>query len=327
MRKRSELVALAAFVAFTAFFVAPVVRGGEAEVQRFLREYPAAIERQEQAFARCRGRCIITGPVSLGAPSDITEDTSFAVSGKNELFDESKSRRGATPPWRRRVFCVADQTAFAVAQFRDRSDYVLFSLGNGEMMRDLFDSGIGRFLRAPHSLYFLTLSKIMSFPTFRLRSVEAVNRGSKRLLRATLSWGDPEHPYLGVLDLDPALCWAVVHGEFHWSELPDAGVVTTDVEYGPVIDGVPAPRQVTMKDSLFPKGTPPRKCVFKEFEFAEVSPSLFTLAHYGLSEPAARRRWMMLDSSTVWLIVLALAGLGCAFAMRWAARRLLGRTS
>ncbi len=297
-------------------------RAGDAELDRFRREYPGALEKLERAYSGCKGECRVSGPADRDGPRLVTSDVRFATSGghRKAVITTAPSAEKLTPI--ERVYCVGEGRAFSLAKTAERAAFQVANINEVSTIQASYDQAIGRFLGAPYSAFILPMSRVLGLPTYRLRSAESFDRGGKSLMRIRLAFGNLETPQPVVLEVDPSAGWAVVHSEFYFREGPDSAGIIADIDYGSQADGIPIPKTVTIRDTASAKGTPPRRCEFRRFEFGPTPVDEFRLPHYGLPDITAGPARGAVYSRAFWLLAIALVGIGLGLALRAASRRL-----
>lgn len=310
-------VGLAVSAALTGF-----ADGGEAELERFKAEYPKALARLERAYAECRGECMAADLSSPRGSKPAIDQIQFAISGGSQKLTIVPKATDAGPPWVKKVYCHGVDRAFALVQPRDGPGLEVASINEVQLVKGVFQSRIGNCVGAPFSTFVIPMSLVMGYPAYRPHKAESFKRANKTLMRVSVEYGEPGAPYRCVLEFDPEADWVVLHSEFHWPRNEPARCMSTDVEYGPQVDGVPTLSRVTMTDSANPAGTPPRRWEFRDFHFGPTPSSEFTMPYYGLPDITVKPSLGLLDSPATWLLILGLLGLGVGMGVRALARRM-----
>lgn len=316
-RARGRLLFLAIGAA-SAALACGLARAGEAEMERFRTEYPPALERLERAYAESKGECEAFELPGRGARRRAIAGIRFESSGG---FRKASIREneGNEEPYDQ-VFVHGDAEAFSILKPIHDSTFKISSINDPRRTKGSYDNEIGRALDAPYSAFLLPMSRILKFPTYRLRSAESFNRAGKTLMRVRLTFGSLEQPQPVVLELDPASCWAIVRSEFHVREGAGNAGAIVDVEYGPLVDGVPTLNSVKIADSMSRPDAPIKFYEFGQFEFGSTPPEEFTLARYSLTDISPSRSGFR-QALAFGLPALALAGAGLALVWRGLSRR------
>jgi hypothetical protein len=297
-------------------------RAGDAELDRFRKEYPGALERLERAYSECKGECRVSGPADRDDPHLVTNDVRFATSGgyRKTAIAVAPSAGKLDPI--EKVYCVGEGQAFSLVKTAERAAFQVAHINEVSTTQAAYDQAIGRFLGAPYSAFILPMSRVLGLPTYRLRSAESFQRGGKSLMRVRLAFGKPETPQPVVLELDPSAGWAVVHSEFYFREGAGSPGIIADIDYGPQVDGIPIPKAVSITDTASAKGAPPRRCEFLRFEFGPTPVDEFKLPHYGLPDIMAGPSRGAVYSHVSWLLGTSSAVIGLGLVLRAVSRRL-----
>lgn len=305
------------FVIIAAILHSPSIsRGDQAEIERFLREYPEASRRIESHLSRVKGTCRLK--LQRGPNRFDIDKAIFAVDhGFRKVTIERDRNQGKARARVEIVYCIGDETAFSLVRQAGSERYVVQGIGSDHEDRMAYNSLFGRYLTAPYAILGTPLPKIMASPVFRLISAEEVEVDGERLFRIHYEVGEAQKADKVRLDLDPNSGWVIRSGEVRSGRFPGAEVAF-DVQYESARDHPPYPRLVTFNDpnlltsscefqSIVPEPTPERE---------------FTMGYYGLADLTRPRIGERGGTSMIyWLIGIAALGFVAAYVLRRLASR------
>ncbi len=264
-------------VVLTAALLPAIAQGGEAEIARFRKEYPAAGRRLEADLGRARGTCLFTALNHEGRPAsgtlkgDFVEDHGHAKLTVAIAEPKDSSRKPVAV-----IFCGGNETFFKLFRYPKSDEYVLAASGKtGENLTDYLDA-IGRFLNAPYSVCGTPLSKLIDDSRVRLVSADESVVAGRKLFRIEYTQDVHSRQDRGVVVFDPGLGWAVVSSELRTPIAPNVKF-TTEVEYDPAKTGVPFPKTVVVTIDKTRK-----RCEFRDVTFEPTPMEEFTPEFYKL---------------------------------------------
>jgi prepilin-type N-terminal cleavage/methylation domain-containing protein/prepilin-type processing-associated H-X9-DG protein len=292
-------------------------QAGEAEIERFRREYPDAAARIQAEYAMLRGRCRLVesgGPPGRKAPA--IHDVEFNVDhGFSKALIQPKS--GPQESRADRVYCLKPTGGFWLVKPPGAKVFSVRSLGDDPKLKISFDNRFGKFLIAPYGILNMRFVEYLSFSNFTLRSAEPVEVDGKRLLRVECDSGAgaPETRARTTVVLDPEAGWLIHSAELRMDPRKDHVAIGFTVTYqdatGPQ---APLPREIRFLD---PTGIT-TTCAFESIERKPTPESEFTMTYFGLPDIATPRGgdWRL---ST--LGIMLIAGIACLAGSLWLRRR------
>lgn len=311
MSKIAILLMLCALITSRSF-------AGQAEVERFRREYPAAAEKLKAHFAQVRGACRLL--MQRGGDSlrvDVDRATFAADHGFQKVTIERDRKLGAGRARAEVVYCVGPDTAFSLSRLPGAGTYSVQGIGSDWQDRSSYDTLFGRFLAAPYSVVGNPLTRIMAYDSFRLVSAEEVDVAGQRLVRVDYEVGGEGHADKAWLHLDPANTWAIRGGEVRFGRLP-GGKLAFEVQYGDTaVDGLSFPRRVTFTDPSLLQSS----CEFDSIAHGTTPASEFTMGFHGLPDLTRPHVEGGKGGMVVWLAGLAALGFAASLVLRRFATR------
>lgn len=297
--------------------LAPIARGGEAEMERVRREYPEACRKLALSYQQMRGRGIMTtrqknDPVW-------TSTFEFAVQGDDRKVDFVKKKQPGVKEGIQSVFCRRRDTAFSLQRGIDVPDapFQIKGAGGGRVDLSYYGTYFGLFQTFPFgNTVSPCYSDSIDGARFKLVAAEPIafdGRACLDLRFEPVSSMDITRWHLVV---DPDLGWAAWLLEAY--DGPEGDRSGTRMEYAPAIDGVPIPRLAKLRSKHLKRE---QTCEFQSVSLDPTPAEAFSMTYYGLPEIGGRPYRI---SGTLGLFALGVVGLGGAFAMRWlaASRRL-----
>lgn len=293
-----------------AVAVCPVaVRAGQAEVDRFLRDYPAAAQRIRERYSHIKGECRITNAAKRINPAGFAFDHGF---GKVEFFadPDAKGRSGSM------VYCLGPDSGFGLRRENADAPYRVFWLGPvGENQR-IFNFQFGKYINAPHSIYWTPLTDLVKPGDVRNVTAEEIAEDGETLFKVYFESGAEDAPDKTWLVLDPA-SWVIRSYENLGGQPPGATRTTKiDVEYLPDPGGIPVPKLVKFVDPNLKTEV----CEFRSVSFDGTPRGEFSMEFYDLPDIAATPP-VRGFSLVPWLAGLGVLGLVVGVALKLAARR------
>jgi prepilin-type N-terminal cleavage/methylation domain-containing protein len=297
------------------------VRAGEAEMERFHREYPRASERIQAGFAMLRGRCRLMESGGSGGKKDSSiHEVEFRV---DHGFTRAVIRPMSGPPETRadRAYCLRPDGGFSLIQIPGAKRYSVQALGDDPKLKASFSNRFGKFLIAPHGILDTEFSEYLSYPNFTTRSADPVVVDGKRLLRMEFDsgTGGPETTMRMTVDFDPDAGWLIHSAELRPGYMNGHVAVGYKVKYQDAIGtDVALPREVRFLD---PTGVT-TTCAFESIERRPTPETEFTMAHFGLPDIASTRAGGGGGRGGLTNVaILTLAGLACLVAALMLRRR------
>lgn len=286
------------------------VWAGQAEVDRFLREYPEAARRIQERYAQIRGECHITGAARRANPARFAFDHGFR---KVEFFADpnAKGRSGSM------VYCLGPDSGFGLRRENDKAPYRVFWLGPASENKRVFDLQFGKYLNAPHSIYWTPLMNLVKPGDIWNMTAEEVARDGETLFKVYYESGEKkEAPNKTWLVLEPN-SWVIRSYEVLAGWPPGATRTTKiEVEYDPSGGGIPIPRRVKITDPNLKSEV----CEFRNVAFEPTPRAEFSMEFYNLPDiaatPPARPVGLI-----PWFVGLGVLGLVAGIALKLAAGR------
>lgn len=302
-RAASAASLLATGLGLLAIAPAPA-RGGEAEVARFLREYPQAGARLRDAYSRIRGSYRLARQSHL-PPGNTTVEVgtvTFACDhGSEKVIDETTSQESGQVE----VIRLCDGKRESVLLRPAGGSGECFLQGTVEVGQALGISCRKRldpFLAAPFAVEGFPLADLIREPSFRLKSATPIEVDGRRCLEVDYEIGQVKTEV--TVALDPAASWAIRRAEIRQGSAPNTRF-TYAISYEPGSVGEEdaagaSPRMVAVvHDAPFNSYD---RCEFLALDFEGTPAEEFTLAHHGLSDSSPARglptRW---ESIRPWL--------------------------
>ncbi|RUL88081.1 hypothetical protein [Tautonia sociabilis] len=295
--------------------VCPVaVQAGQAEADRFLREYPEAARRIQERYSQIKGECRITDVTSKRmSPAIFAFDHGFR---KVEFFADpnAKGRSGSM------VYCLGPDSGFGLRRENTKAPYRVFWLGPASENQRTFNFQFGKYINAPHSIYWTPLIDLVKPGDVRNVTAEEVSMGGETLLKVYFESGTKEAPDKTWLVLDPN-SWVIRSYENLAGQPPGATRTTKiEVEYDPGRGGIPTPKLVKFTDPNLKSEV----CEFRSVTFDPTPRDEFSMEFYDLPDIAATppvRRFGLIP----WLVGLGVLGLVVGLALKLAAGRARAR--
>jgi hypothetical protein len=272
-------------------------RAEDAERARFEAEYPAALKLWEGQYARVKGSFTVERAatrLSPGMPRPATQPpptkATFAVDhGFRKVETDRTARLNNKTQTTRSVLCLGDdgKRAFSLTRPAPDQPYSIRKFNEPVGTGSTFGRDCGDYVFAPFRFLTHTLPGIYKARTGKLLGVEATpaDRGGGGV-RVKMERGVTPQPMEFVLDPDAG--WAIRRSEIAFGppirpEDPDSRpTIRFEIDYGPPVGGLPVPRVVRRYEGKFLEST----CTFDSIRFEPTPAEEFSLAHYGLAEPA-----------------------------------------
>ncbi len=280
---------------------------------QFLREYPDQVIQLRARLEGTRGTASVCGVVNAKfGPSRQIRYATRPGSVKYE-FEASEGVVGTKGPGEAVVYCRVDRHCFRLQKEDSSTQYVVSMYGDGTLENAMVHHDFARFVESPWSLANMTIAEMMKKKHFKLlKSSELVEKG-RSLVEVEFETGDAPDKLAKIrAAFDPGLNWAIV-----WAELSPPNTfgraVRSDVEYQSSAEGrffVKSAQIIGLDSKMY-------RCNFPQVEFVTLPESEFTMAHYGLKDPALKS-----SSEPAWLYWLAgfLGFAILAFLGRWSRR-------
>jgi len=283
--------------------------GGDAEMDRVRREYPAAAVKLEQFYQQMNGTCVTTKR-QKGQPSGFSE-VRFATRGQSRKFGAITKLSSNPPKSFEEVYCVGDGTSFAIHRNPDDPQSGWKLIGAGRDGYELTNyNRFGQYFHLPYRIGPATFAEMINSRDRRLTAVDPVTLDRHSCLRLRI---EPVAPLVSpslLVTVDPELGWAVRIMEGFYK--PSKMDFTYRAEYGPLHDGLPEPRLMTSHDSSGMDKT----CEFKTISFDPTPANEFTLPFYGLPAVDGRAAGAPRGSRPIWLAGVGVGGLALAYGIR-----------
>lgn len=222
--------------------------GDDSELrQRFLNEYPAAVERIEKAYGsiQLKARCEVPQPDGV---DPLVEQHAYYGNGENLRLDMLESGGGE------RAQVATPTRNFRLVKNEATSDFVVEELdvSTYKAARE----SIRLFAKLPYAAFCIFEFPFITFmrdPAFSLISAEEIEHAGRQMVKITWELPDfvpdvPKGEYVagGWVILSPDESWVIYESFYNYriNIYPDAGIHVV-IEYGEELDGVPIPTTMT----------------------------------------------------------------------------------
>jgi len=192
-------------------------RGDAGEIARFEREYPPAVKRLEERFARAKGSAYLWSKTPPKNPKPGINGVTFAFDHGYEKVTRRSDlpTTGANPALHADfVYCVGENTAFSLERHPGAKQFVVVGNGSTRSDRDAYLMVFGRFAKAHCRFHGIPLARIMANPAYRLVNAERVTAQGRALVRVDYEVGAKEPKSHLSLVLDPDAGWIIRSQEF-----------------------------------------------------------------------------------------------------------------
>lgn len=295
-----------------AVFVLPTGRavGGDAELKRFLSEYPAASRALEKEYSHIMGKAILRERIDENSTKTQVSEASFAADhGFQKVSIRHHPHSGKWSEAPETVYCLGPGSGFMLMRNGGSREYEVASAERTEKLELFYQNDFGQFLTAPHGGLWAPLRESMERSSFQALSAEQVD-GPDALIRVRFRIGGKQADEYQV-DFDPARRWVIRSLELRPGIGRGRNVIRYRNDYNSAIPEVPVPKRV---EYLGATGLPV-VCEFTEFQFGSTPESSFSMTSFGLpdlTKPDTPRR-----SRLPWIAAAAGACLALAIALRW----------
>jgi len=284
-------------------------RAGQADVDYFLRDYPAAAEKLRAKYQQIKGECRLT--VVDVQKTSVVDDLTFAADhGLQKVSILQGPRKGQGLDRRQNLYCVGPNWSFSLIRSSEKDPYSVNGIGSDDRDRTMYFSRFGRFLSLPYAILGTPLTEIMKHPYFRLTSVERITENDKEFVKISYDNGKSPQSSNTWLKIDPSLGWVIRSGEIQPEVTKGQASIYFEVEYGSGQEIPPLPRIAKYVDVNRQTLT----CEFTKVSRDPTPESEFSMPFYGLADliapaPSASRfhllYWAM-GSAIVALVVAVL---------------------
>ena len=295
-------------LALTCFAVTPT--------DRFLAEYPTAVQELKQEFAEVRG-VATTRAVNgnkLGPPR--IYDFATGPGRRKFEFDFPSRTLAGKLSVDRFAYAQLDKRNIEVERTGPTGPYKATAIDDDSpLRRAVFSRVFGRNLESPWSINGRDVAQAVDRGWFAIEDAREIEEQGRKLVEVTFRLTTMKEPNFYRAAFDPQLHWAIMRGST-WEADPNKLSERYEASYSPAASGRPYLKSVHYwnldgKETL---------CEFGPVEFASTPAAEFTLEHYLLKSPPLPPRP---PNYRLVLIIIALAVglLGAA----WYARRLASR--
>lgn len=284
--------------------------GGQAEVDRFLREYPPAAEAIISSFDQLKGQATMSRkaervPARIGK-AEFAIDHGF---GKVTIL----TKRPPADEETTLVFCAGNKSDFYITRPAASKSYSIG--GIGELASAGYNTNFGRYLATPFTTIAEPLAKLMKNSTFRILSVHEELLGQKKCLALEYASDAAPMKHEATVILDPEEGWVIRRCEIRPTDTPGVKLGIT-IEYTTDGGRVPIPSLVTFVE---PGST--SSCKFDWVIREGTLRDEFSLKYYNLPEIADATSHTSGKNATIyWSVGTAGIGLIAAMLLRRLAR-------
>jgi hypothetical protein len=301
--------------------------GDESTLKKeFSTEYPHALQVLEARYGRARGLVSALTQRRAGSPEQQVGERRFRFAVKrphmallvNEAGASRTSASGRSVADSESIICYNHEDSFRLKKAADRGGYAIKFLERNDELKppatnkDMVYT-LWTYLGSPYSLGNFPLRSLMKKKDFTITRFSRPVGTNTRLIRIDFKTSDRE----GWFVVSPTQGWVLREYEF---KMKKSGIRHFGhVEYGELVDGVPLITCV-VHNRQEDKGKAPFRIDrfdFKEFSFAEVPDSEFSLTAFGLPSFEDKRGHTLTSHTSIWLFGAAITSLGIAIALRY----------
>jgi hypothetical protein len=291
-----------------------IAQAGDAEVTRFIKEFPAASRSLEEHFQQIHGKFQYIEQVEPFKNQFRTNEVVFAIDHDNR---KSVSLTPKTSDQQKieKVICANANSTFQLERKGDAKEYFLKVLKQGKGSSIPFDGGFGRFLKSPYCLLGRSMANIVKTKDYNIVSANLITIDDKELMEVDLEFGNsPRYP--AKILFDPSIGWAIRKSEVVLTDFNKVKIVTI-IEYKNDSGGLPVPTEITSIDI----DSKQKKCHFFSYDFEPTPNEEFEPAFFGLPDLGGGKSSNSRQSYAPWLAALAVGGLIISFFIRKMASR------